>query len=117
MEFAYSRQARKVFASAFLQRHMGMGPLGAWGIYIIDPDRNSSEQSGDVGFINLDELGIPTSDTNGEYNDTVINSGDNYTLNDSIPFNPVIGTNIERGLMADKWAPNTTLQPIVKLES
>ncbi len=68
---------------------MGMGPLGPGGIYIIDPDRNSSgTELENVGLINLDELAIPTSDTNGEYNDTVINSGDNYTLNDSIPFNP-----------------------------
>ena len=34
---AYSRQAKRIFTSAFLKRHAGLGTLGSGGIYMIDP--------------------------------------------------------------------------------
>jgi hypothetical protein len=34
---AYSKQAKKVFAAAFLKRHVGYGPMGSGGIYLLEP--------------------------------------------------------------------------------
>lgn len=34
---AYSKQAQKVFTTAFLKRHAGMGPMGSGGIYMLQP--------------------------------------------------------------------------------
>lgn len=34
---AYSKQAGKIFTSAFLKRHTGLGPMGSGGIYLLTP--------------------------------------------------------------------------------
>ena len=34
---AYSKQAQKLFTSAFLKRHVGLGPMGSGGIYLLTP--------------------------------------------------------------------------------
>jgi gliding motility-associated-like protein len=34
---AYSKPAKKIFASAFLKRQTGLGPLGSGGIYLLEP--------------------------------------------------------------------------------
>ncbi len=39
---AYQRGAKRAYASAFLKRHMGFGPLGADGVYVIDYTSPSS---------------------------------------------------------------------------
>ena len=56
---AFSRQAQKVFTSAFVKRHSGLGVLGTGGIYTIN--YNGNGQTGAVStFYNLDANGYPT---------------------------------------------------------
>lgn len=38
---AYSKQAKKVFAAAFIKRQVGLGPLGSGGIYMLEPTASS----------------------------------------------------------------------------
>lgn len=38
---AYSKQAKKVFTSAFIKRHVGLGTLGSGGIYTLTPTATS----------------------------------------------------------------------------
>ncbi|MEM6317577.1 MAG: SdrD B-like domain-containing protein [Bacteroidota bacterium] len=54
---AYSLQAQKVFTSAFLKRHVGLGTLGSGGIYLLEPTANSFNVS---GFYDLDANGYRT---------------------------------------------------------
>lgn len=93
---AYSRQANLIFNSAFMKRHSGFGPLGGGGIYVIDP--NNIDLNANLNFMDFDALGIPTSDEAGAY---VV-----PTANNQIFYSPVIGTNAQRGLPADKTQPN-----------
>jgi uncharacterized repeat protein (TIGR01451 family) len=89
---AYSKQANRIFTSAFMKRHVGIGPAGSGGIYMIDPA--SPPASGDIpSNMSLDTLGITTSG-NGVYTSTPIG------------FHDVIGTNIERGLQNDFSQPS-----------
>ena len=53
---AYSRQAQKMFSSAYIKRHVGLGPLGAGGIYLIDP---SSSTMGVSNFFDIDNPSNP----------------------------------------------------------
>ena len=96
---AYSRQAKKLFVSAFLKRHSGLGPLGSGGIYIIDPDPANNTN---VNFVDLDAIGIATQGT-GAYVDGITSGGG---TDEEGYFSPVIGTNSERGLPADKTLPS-----------
>ncbi|MGB4936122.1 MAG: SdrD B-like domain-containing protein, partial [Ferruginibacter sp.] len=50
---AYSRQARKVFTSAFLKRHAGLGVLGSGGIYLLTPNATSFTV---VNFYDMDAV-------------------------------------------------------------
>ncbi len=93
---AYSRQAKKIFTSAFLKRHSGMGPLGGGGIYIIDP--NNIDLAGSLAFVDFDAIGIPTSNEAGAYTFP--------TANNQIFASNVIGTNSQRGLGPNKEDPN-----------
>ncbi|NPA60651.1 MAG: hypothetical protein GXO06_00005, partial [Epsilonproteobacteria bacterium] len=101
---AYSREARRVFVASVLRRHAGYGPLGSGGIYMINPDINSSDiVQSDIEFIDLDDLGFATRGE-GDYNGTVLNADDDNYTNDFIPFNPVVGDNAdenERNLPKD----------------
>lgn len=96
---AYSRQAKKVFVSAFMKRHTGMGPLGAGGIYMLNAEP-PFDTAANVNFVDLEALGIPTSDKAGSYQAQV--SPDGMT----VQYNNVIGSNSERGLPASKTTPN-----------
>ncbi|MBU1669209.1 hypothetical protein KKC13_12390 [bacterium] len=87
---AYSRQAEKVFTSALLKRHAGMGPLGGGGIYAIDAN-GPYDTSADLSFLDLDEVGIATSDEVNAYTNAL--TGSNV-----VSFSPVIGSNAQRGL-------------------
>ena len=82
---AFSRQAKKLFTSAFLKRHVGLGPLGSGGIYMIDPNTNAV-----TNWLDLDALGIATRGSG-----TYTGPG---PLGPLVPFSPVIGTNAERDL-------------------
>jgi hypothetical protein len=82
---AFSKQANKFFTGAFLKRHVGLGPLGSGGIYMIDPSTNAV-----TNWLDLDAIGIATRGT-GSYTGP-------GPLGPNVPFSPVIGTNAERNL-------------------
>ncbi len=82
---AFSKQAQKLFTSAFLKRHVGLGPLGSGGIYMIDPNTNAV-----TNWLDLDALGIATRGSG-----TYTGPG---PLGPNVPFSPVIGTNAQRNL-------------------
>jgi len=116
---AYSKQAKKVFTSAFLKRHSGLGVLGTGGIYTI-----AYNQDGTFGaiapFYDLDANGYPTR-YNGSKGALPYGNGSSFSVSDA-PMNNetivylgdiddesgqpaglgVIGTNVERGLSPSK---------------
>lgn len=96
---AYSRQAKKVFVSAFMKRHSGMGPLGGGGIYMLNAEP-PFDTAANVSFVDLGAIGVATSDESGAYSAVV--SPDSLT----VQYNAVIGTNTERGLPSSKGSPN-----------
>lgn len=57
---AYSKQAGKLFTSAFVKRHFGLGPLGTGGIYILDTALGTPAVASSVQFYNMDANGHPT---------------------------------------------------------
>ncbi len=63
---AFSPQANRLFVSAFIRRHAGMGPLGPGGIYMINP--SSPDLNASLNFANLDALGFPTHAASGPLN-------------------------------------------------
>ncbi len=87
---AYSKQAKRVFTSAMLKRHTGLGPLGSGGIYMIDPSKQLPDLTGVVNFLNFDAIGIPTSGTGTYAGQSVAGS--------VVTFSPVVGSNTQRGL-------------------
>jgi SdrD B-like domain/Secretion system C-terminal sorting domain len=118
---AYSKQANKVFTSAFMKRHAGFGPSnGTFNnapgtIYIIDPTKNSSTGAASY-FTSLDALGFPTHNTTGtpaygsatSYTITVPVAGTGpswFARQEKINYvgagAGVIGTNVQRGLNKD----------------
>lgn len=50
---AYSRNADKVFYSAFVKRHVSMGPLGMNGIYVTNNAKTTNNKTNTAGFVNL----------------------------------------------------------------
>jgi hypothetical protein len=56
---AYSPYSKKLFASAFLKRHSGLGTAGSGGIYMIDP-AGTFPNTAVTTFADLDSLGIQT---------------------------------------------------------
>jgi uncharacterized repeat protein (TIGR01451 family) len=56
---AFQRETRTVFASAFMKRHAGLGPLGLGGIYSITLDSASTPSTFASGqLVNLSALGV-----------------------------------------------------------
>lgn len=54
---AYNKYTRKLFTSAVLRRHAGLGPLGLGGIYVVDmakTDTNATKPFLDVASIGID---------------------------------------------------------------
>jgi uncharacterized repeat protein (TIGR01451 family) len=95
---AISKQARKIFTSAILKRHAGLGPLGGGGIYMIDPDNYSTSYN--YNWLDFDaDLNIPTSNESGIYTHSMIASN-------QVSFSPVIGTNTQRGMTGNKLDPS-----------
>ncbi len=95
---AISRQARKIFTSAFLKRHAGLGPLGSGGIYMMDVDNYNTSMN--YNWLNFDtDLNIPTSDQSGTYTNALVGSN-------VVTYSPVIGTNAQRGLSTNKVQPS-----------
>ncbi len=52
---AYQRETGKLFSSAYIKRHAGLGPQGTGGIYITDVAAGTT-----TNFVNLASLGIST---------------------------------------------------------
>ena len=61
---AYSKQARKIFTSAFIKRHAGLGTLGSGGIYILTPTATSFTAA---AFYDMDANGHRTRAASGTY--------------------------------------------------
>ncbi|MBK9734057.1 MAG: hypothetical protein IPO92_03430 [Saprospiraceae bacterium] len=97
---AISKQAKKIFTSAFLKRHAGMGPLGGGGIYMIDATDKSTSYN--YGWLDFDaDLGIATSNEAGVYTNALTAPGSNQ-----VTFSPVIGSNSNRTLVGNKVLPS-----------
>ena len=62
---SYSKPASRLFVSAFLRRHAGMGPGGPGAIYMINPA--SPDLTGNLLFASLDDLGFPTHAASGAF--------------------------------------------------
>jgi hypothetical protein len=119
---AYSKQANRIFTSAYLKRHAGFGPANGTesnkpgAIYIIDPTKNSTTTAATY-FTSLDALGFPTHNSTGT---PVYGSGTSYTIASigtgittqqtvnysSAAAQAVIGTNIQRGLTLNSVTPS-----------
>ena len=111
---AYSKHAQKVFTSAFLKRHVGMGKMGSGGIYLLTPTTTSFSVT---QFYDMDANGHRTRASAPAYgqSSSFTISVDNKTAtylgsNDALTGLPsgfgVIGTNTERGLDSDKTKPS-----------
>jgi|JI6StandDraft_1071083.scaffolds.fasta_scaffold00892_9 protocatechuate 3,4-dioxygenase beta subunit len=109
---AYSKQADRVFTSAFMKRHNGFGPANGTfnnapgSIYIINPNLTGGTGASSY-FTSLDQLGFSTHNSTGS---PAYGAGTSYTLTGtgygasvSYPANGlgVIGTNVNRGLPND----------------
>ncbi|MBK8557080.1 MAG: hypothetical protein IPL65_15500 [Lewinellaceae bacterium] len=96
---AYSRQAKRIFTDAFMKRHAGMGPLGPGGIYMVDV--NNFSTAANYNWLDFDsELGIATHDAGGVFDPTPMDGSNN------VHFVPTVGSNVARGLSADKNDPS-----------
>ncbi len=119
----YSKQAKLVFASAFVKRHTGLGTIGSGGIYILTPTATSFT----VGtFFDMDNnsfntAGTPVTRTRADGTAPAYGVGSSYQITDlnsptrdEVTFlgglDPltgkpsglgVVGTNPARGLVAD----------------
>ena len=113
---AYSKQAGKVFTSALLKRHVGLGTLGSGGIYLLTPTATSFTVN---SFYDMDANGHRTraAASAPAYGDGTSFSiaADNATItylgaNDPLTGKPaglgVIGTNTQRGLVTDPIIPS-----------
>jgi protocatechuate 3,4-dioxygenase beta subunit len=118
---AYSKQAKRVFTSAYMKRHSGFGPANGTfnnapgAIYIIDPSKNSTTGAASY-FISLDALGYPTHNSTGtpSYGGSsysVSSSGSGFSQVQTVSYpsmaaSAVIGSNSARGLAADITNPS-----------
>ena len=111
---AYSKQANKVFTTAFIKRHSGLGVDGSGAIYMLTPAVGTFTAS---SFYNLDANGHRTRAASGTYgeNSSFTINGANTTLTflgaiDPLTGQPsglgVVGSNTDRGLPTDPIIPN-----------
>lgn len=114
---AYSRQSGKIFTSAFLKRHTGLGALGTGGIYMLNPTNNSFEVT---QFYDLDANGYRTRaasnapqygvGTSYEYIGNPSSTLEYLGSIDPLSGRPagfgVIGSNSQRGLSPERGMPN-----------
>lgn len=114
---AYSRQAGKIFTSALMKRHTGLGVMGSGGIYMLEPTDDSFEVT---EFYDLDANGIrtraaSTAPAYGEGSSFEYIGTPSSTLNylgaiDPLTGKPegfgVVGSNVERGLAPERGMPN-----------
>jgi hypothetical protein len=121
---AYSKQAKKVFTSALVKRHVGLGKLGSGGIYMLEPAGASFNVT---EFFNMDVNAFntasnPITRTRADASAPAYGEGTSYSIasnsiitylgtpNDPLTGKPtglgVIGTNAQRGLTADPTDPS-----------
>lgn len=109
---AYSRRSGKIFTSAFMKRHSGLGPLGSGGIYILDTALGTPASAASVQFYDLDANGYDTRSAGGpafgsgtSYNVTSSSAITYLGATDPVTTYPlgmgVIGSNAARGLTND----------------
>lgn len=98
---AFSRQSKKIWVSATVRRHAGMGPLGSGGIYWMNADA-PYDLTSSLKFVDFDaDFGIATSDEVNPYTTSLTSNCSN-----EVYFSPVLGTNSQRGLPGDKTKPS-----------
>ncbi len=105
---AYSKQASKIFTSAFMKRHTGLGTLGSGGIYIIDTNVTTTTPFYDLDANNYATRcasGCPTYGEGSSFNVTT-DVTDFQTVNFIGNGLGVIGTNAERGLPIEATDPS-----------
>lgn len=110
---AYSKQAQRIFTSAFMKRQVGFGPMGSGGIYMLEPTVGSFNVT---PFYDMDTAGYRTRAAAGAI---AYGAGSSFTITGGtiIDYNGpidaasgfpeglgVIGTNVDRGLPASKTA-------------
>jgi hypothetical protein len=113
---AYSKQAGKVFTSALLKRHVGLGTLGSGGIYLLTPTATSFTVN---SFYDMDAnghrtraaasapaYGDGTSFSIAANNATVTYLGATDPLTGKPSGLGVIGTNTQRGLVTNPVIPS-----------
>jgi hypothetical protein len=113
---AYSKQAKKVFTSALLKRHVGLGKMGSGGIYMLTPTATTFTVT---EFYDMDASAtsrtraLATAPAYGEGTSYSIASNSIITYlgaNDPLTGKPsglgVIGTNAERDLTANPLDPS-----------
>lgn len=113
---AYSKQANKIFTSALVKRHVGLGSLGSGGIYMLTPTATSFTVN---SFYDMDAnshrtraaasapaYGEGTSYSIAADNSTVTYLGSVDALTGKPAGLGVIGTNVQRGLTSDPLDPS-----------
>jgi hypothetical protein len=113
---AYSKQAGKVFTSAFVKRHAGLGVMGSGGIYMLTPTATSFTVNNFYDMDAVANLGAYRTRADAAASPPAYGVGTSFTLNgtntiatylgttDAASGKPigfgVIGTNVQRGLPA-----------------
>jgi hypothetical protein len=120
----YSKQAKKIFTSALLKRHSGLGKMGSGGIYMLEPTATSFTVT---EFFNMDSNAFntasnPITRTRADASAPAYGEGTSYSIasnsiitylgtpNDPLTGKPsglgVIGSNTDRGLTANPLDPS-----------
>jgi hypothetical protein len=81
---AYNKYTRRLFTSAVLRRHTGLGPLGLGGIYV--SDMTKTDTSATRPFVDVATLGIDVGSISGRQLTTDLNSDDLWANRDSLAF-------------------------------
>jgi SdrD B-like domain/Secretion system C-terminal sorting domain len=119
---AFSKQAGKVFTSAFVKRHAGLGVMGSGGIYLLTPTATSFNVTNFYDMDAVGNLGAYRTRADAAASPPAFGVGTSFTLNaantiatylgstDVASGKPigvgVIGTNVQRGLTAANTAIN-----------
>src|SRR6056297_1138491 len=117
---AYSKQADRIFTSAVLKRHIGLGPMGTGGIYMLEPTATSFNVT---EFYDMDAnghrtragAGAPAYGDGTSYNIMTNGFGAGVEVNylggsDPVSGQPVglgvVGSNVQRGLSPSPTVPD-----------
>lgn len=98
---AYSKHAKRLFCSAFIKRHSGLGPLGSGGIYMLEPNGNTFNV---INFYDLDANGFRTRASASAVPfglGTSFNITGNTTITPIGPIDPLTGVSEGLGVVGD----------------